>query len=48
MDETQIKVGYKFMYIWVVNIEPKHRQIPTIDISFEQNMIAAERFLSNL
>ncbi|MGN6346608.1 MAG: hypothetical protein ACTHME_02780 [Candidatus Nitrosocosmicus sp.] len=44
IDETLIKVGSGFMWLWVA-IEPKHRQILHIDISFERTMLIAERFI---
>ena len=47
VDETQIKVGSQYIWLWIA-IEPKHRQILQLDISFERNMLVAERFLSSL
>jgi putative transposase len=48
IDETLIKVGSELIWLWVA-IEPKHRQILHIDISFERNMlVVAEHFLSYL
>jgi putative transposase len=47
VDETQIKVGSQYIWLWVA-IEPKHRQILQFDISFERSMLVAERFLSSL
>ena len=47
IDETQVKVGSQYIWLWVA-IEPKHRQVLHIDISFERNMLVAERFLSYL
>jgi putative transposase len=45
IDETQLKVGSRYIWLWVA-IEPKHRQILHIDISFERTMlIVAERFI---
>jgi putative transposase len=45
IDETQIKVGSRYIWLWVA-IEPKHRQILHIDISFERIMrIVDERFI---
>ena len=45
MDETQVKVGSQYVWLWVATIEPtKHRQILHVDISFERNMLVAERF----
>ncbi len=47
IDETQIKVGSEFIWIWVP-IESKHRQILHMDISFERTMLIAERFIESL
>jgi putative transposase len=47
IDETQIKVGSQYIWLWVA-IEPKHRQILQIDISFERTMLVAERFIASL
>ena len=47
IDETLIKINSKYIQLWVV-IEPKHRQILQIDISFKRNMFIVERFLSSL
>ena len=47
IDETQIKVGSQYIWLWVA-IEPKHKQILQIDTSFERTMLIAERFLSSL
>ena len=49
IDETQIKIGSKYICLWVA-IEPDHRQILyQIGISFERNMlIVAERFVFSL
>jgi putative transposase len=47
IDETLIKVGSEFMWLWVA-IEPKHRQILHIDISFERTMLITERFIASL
>ena len=38
IDETLIKVGSDLIWLWVA-IEPKHRQILHIDISFERTML---------
>ena len=45
--KTQLKVGSQFIWIWIT-IEPKHRQILQIDISFERTMLIAERFIASL
>ena len=47
VDETQIKVGSQYIWLWVA-IEPKHRQILQLDISFERNMLVDERFIASL
>jgi transposase-like protein len=45
IDETQLKVGSRYTWLWVT-IEPKHRQILYIDISFERTMlIVSGRFI---
>ena len=42
-----INVGFK--YIWLlVAIEPKHRQIIQIDISFDRDMLISEHYISSL
>ena len=46
IDETQIKVGSQYIWLWVA-IEPKHRQILHLDISFERSMLVDEHFLSS-
>ena len=48
VDETQIKVGSQYIWLWIAIIEPKHRQILQLDISFERSMLVAERFLYSL
>jgi transposase-like protein len=47
IDETQIKVGSQYIWLWVA-IEPKHRQILQIDLSSERTMLVAERFITSL
>ena len=47
IDETQIKVGSQYIWLWVA-IEPKHRQILQIDLSSERTMFVAERFIASL
>jgi putative transposase len=48
IDETLIKVGSsELIWLWVA-IEPKHRQILHIDISFERTMLVTERFIASL
>ena len=45
IDETLLKVGFEFIWLWVV-IEPENRQILALSISKERNMFVAERFIS--
>jgi putative transposase len=47
IDETQLKIGSQYIWIWVA-IEPIHRKILQIDISFERTMLVAERFIASL
>ena len=47
VDETLIKVGSEYVWLWVA-IEPKDRRILALTISKERNMFVAERFLSGL
>jgi putative transposase len=47
IDETQLKVGSEYIWLWVA-IDPKDKEILSISISKERNMFVAERFLSNL
>jgi transposase-like protein len=47
IEETQLKVGSRYIWLWVA-IEPKHRQILQVDISFERNMLIDEHFVSSL
>jgi putative transposase len=47
VDETLIKIGSKYIWIWVA-IEPENRQILALTISKERNMLIAERFLSDI
>lgn len=47
LDETLIRIGSQYVWLWVA-IEPKHRQILHIDISFERTMLVAERFIASL
>jgi transposase-like protein len=46
IDETLIKVGFDLIWLWVA-IEPKHRKILHIDISFERDMLIAEHYISS-
>jgi putative transposase len=47
VDETLIKIGSEYIWIWVA-IEPENRQILALTIYKERNMFVAERFLSGL
>jgi putative transposase len=47
IDETLIRVGPKYVWLWVA-IEPKHKQILQVDMSFERTMLVAERFIASL
>ena len=42
IDETQIKVGSEYIWLWVA-IEPETKNIIAINISKERNMFVAER-----
>jgi putative transposase len=47
IDETQIKVGSEFIWLWVA-IESETKNIVATSISKERNMFVAERFLYNI
>jgi putative transposase len=47
MDETTIKTGSEYVWLWVA-IEPKDRRILEITVSNERNMFVAERFVAGL
>ena len=47
VDETLIKVGSQYIWIWIA-IEPKNRLIFALNIFKERNMLIAERFLSGV
>jgi putative transposase len=47
VDETLIKVGSELVWLWVA-IESENRQILSLSISKERNMLIAERFLSGV
>ena len=47
IDETQIKVGSEFIWLWVA-IETETKNIVATSISKERNMFVAERFLYNI
>ena len=42
-----INVGFKYIWLWVA-IEPKHRQIIQIDISFERTYAYCRAIISLL
>ena len=46
-DETVIKVGSEYIWIWVA-IEPESKEILGMSISKERNMFVAERFISEV
>jgi putative transposase len=39
--------GSRYVWLWVA-IEPKHKQILQVDMSFERTMLVAERFIASL
>jgi putative transposase len=47
VDETILKVGSEFIWLWVA-IEPENKQILAQNITKERNMLVAERFLAGL
>ena len=47
VDETQIKVGSEFIWLWVA-IESETKSIVATSISKERNMFVAEKFLSSI
>ena len=47
VDETQIKVGKEYFWIWIA-IEPINKLILDIYLSAERNMFVAEKFLHTL
>ncbi|WP_415312717.1 DDE-type integrase/transposase/recombinase [Candidatus Nitrosocosmicus sp. FF01] len=47
MDETLIKVGWEFIWLWVA-INAKSKEIFALSISKERNMFVAERFIAGL
>ena len=47
IDETLIKVGSDLIWLWVA-IEPKHRQILRIDISFDRDMLISVHYIPSL
>ena len=47
IDETLLKVGFEFIWLWVAN-EPENGQILAQNITQERNMFITERFLSGI
>lgn len=47
IDETEIKIGKNYFWIWVA-IEPNNKTILGIHISIERNMFIAEQLLQGL
>ena len=47
IDETQIKVGQDYFWIWVV-IDSTNKTVLGIHISLERNMLIAEEFLHSM
>ena len=47
VDETLIKIGSEYIWIWVA-IESENKQILAVTVSRERNMLIAERFLSDI
>ena len=45
VDETLLKVGSEYIWLWWVAIEPINRQVLVLSISKERNMFVAERGL---
>jgi putative transposase len=48
VDETLLKVGQNMFGSGLVAIEPENRNILTLSISKERNILIAERFISDL
>ncbi len=47
VDETMLKVGSEYIWLWVA-IEPESKRILSLSISKERNMFVAERFIGGL
>ena len=47
IDETQIRVGNKYFWIWIA-IEPTERSILDVYLSVERTMLIAETFIKDL
>jgi putative transposase len=47
VDETQIKIGKDYFWIWVA-LESDNKTIVGIHLSLERNMLVAEQFLQNI
>ena len=43
-----IKIGSKYVWLWVAIIEPIDKQILLVDLSFERTTVVAERFIASL
>ena len=48
VDETLIKVGNEFAWLWIATAEPKDKTILGIHISYERSMLIAEHFIHSL
>ena len=48
IDETLIKAGSDYVWLWVVAIEPRDKMILGIRISIERSMLVAEQFIQSL
>jgi putative transposase len=48
IDETQIRAGNKYFWIWIAAIEPTDRCILDVYLSVERNMFVVEKFLNSL
>jgi putative transposase len=48
VDETMLKVGSEYIWLWIAIIEPENKQILALNVSKERNMFVAEHFLSQM
>lgn len=48
VDETLIKVGSEFIWLWLVAIEPENREILAVTVTRERNTLIAEKFISDI
>lgn len=48
VDETMLKVGSEYVWLWVAIDAKKSKEILALSISKERNMLIAERFLSGV